>query len=211
MKPRALLALFLLLALLTVLLCACGPSLPKVTVISKQSVNSPTQTTTTTTNTTTTTTMGASSTTTSRKPTGPDTMIVPGVSTDTGNSVTGDAIAALAASLVGTPYEAGKSGPDSFDNPGFVAYCYRQNGFTVPRKAKAMAEYGKEVYPDEIQPGDILLFCNEVGEDVSFAGIYIGNNRFISCNNPESPTKEQRLDVSYWAQRFVMARRFVQE
>ncbi len=211
MKPRALLALLIVSALLTVLLCACGPSLPKVTVISKQSVNSPTQTTTTTTNTTTTTTMGASSTTTSRKPTGPDTMIVPGVNTDSGNSVTGDAIAALAATLVGAPYEAGKSGPDSFDNPGFVAYCYRQSGFTVPRKAKDMAGYGKEVYPDEIQPGDILLFCNEIGEDVGFAGIYIGNNRFISCNNPESPTKEQRLDVSYWAQRFVMARRFIQE
>lgn len=209
MKPRALLALLIVSALFTVLLCACGPSLPKVTVISKQSVNSPTQTTTIT---TTTTTVASSTTTTvSRKPTGPDTMIVPGVNTDTGNSVTGDAIAALAISLVGAPYEAGKSGPASFDNPGFVAYCYRQSGFTVPRKAKDMAGYGKEVYPDEIQPGDILLFCNEPQGAISFAGIYIGDNRFISCNNPESPTKEQRLDVSYWAQRFVMARRFVQE
>lgn len=209
MKPRALFALMIVSALLTVLLCACGPSLPKVTVISKQSVNSPTQTTTTTT--TTTTTSLTTTTTVMGKPTGPDTEIVPGVSTDTGNSVTGDAIAALAISLVGAPYEVGKSGPNSFDNPGFVVYCYRQNGFTVPRYAKNMTGYGKEVYPDEIQPGDILLFCNEIGEEVGFAGIYIGNNRFISCNNPESPTKEQRLDASYWAQRFVMARRFVQD
>ena len=208
MKQRFLSVLSVTAVFCSVALCGCGPSSPNMTVISKQSVNSPTQTTTTTT--TTTTTSLTTTTTVMGKPTGPDTVIIPGVNTDTGNSVTGNAIAALAASLVGTPYEAGKSGPDSFDNPGFVVYCYRQNGFTVPHRAKAMAEYGKEVYPDEIQPGDILLFCNEIGEEVGFAGIYIGNNRFISCNNPESPTKEQRLDVSYWAQRFVMARRFIQ-
>lgn len=209
MKPRAILCLLLVVVMTTLLFCACGSSIPKVTVISKQSVNSPTQTTTTTT--TTTTQNPLTTTTVSRKPTGPDTTIVPETSTDAGNSATGDAIAALAKNLIGTPYEARKSGPDSFDNPGFVVYCYRQNGFSVPRKAKDMAEYGKEVYPDEIQPGDILLFCNEIGEEISFAGIYVGDNCFVSSNNPQTPTKEQSLNTTYWAQRFVTARRFVQE
>ena len=210
MKTRSFFALPVIAVASAVLLCACGPSIPKVTVISKQSVNSPTQTTTTTTTTVATTTdLGNSS--SSVQPAGSSTAAKPTVVTDAGSSATGTAIASLAASLVGTPYTTNGNGPDSFDNPGFVVYCYKQNGFTVPRRATAMTTYGKEIYPDEIQPGDILLFCNEIGGDADFAGIYIGNNRFISCNNPERPTQEQRLDDSDWGPRFLTARRFVQE
>lgn len=210
MKTRSLFALPIIAVVSAVLLCACGPSIPKVTVISKQSVNSPTQTTTTTTTTVATTTDSKNSS-TSVQPTGSSTVAIPTVVTDAGSSAIGTAIASLAASLVGTPYEANGNGPNSFDNPGFVVYCYKQNGFTVPRRATAMTTYGKEIYPDEIQPGDILLFCNEIGGEAGFAGIYIGNNRFISCNNPETPTKEQSLDSPYWSQRFLTARRFTQE
>ncbi len=198
-------------ALLAVLLCSCSPTVPPTTVINKQSVNSPTQTTTTVITTAPTTTPSSGSTPSGGALTGPDTVIVPTIVADSGSSVKGDSIATLAATLVGTPYEAGKSGPDSFDNPGFVVYCYRQNGFTVPRRATEMLEYGKEVNPDEIEPGDIMIFCNEIGGEAGFVGIYIGDNRFISCNNPESPTKVQQLNVSYWSQRFLAARRFPQE
>lgn len=123
------------------------------------------------------------------------------------SSEKGKAIAELAISLIGTPFKFGANGPDAFDNPSFVVYCYKQNGYTIPRKASAMALYGEDVPPDELQLGDILVFCNEIGEAPGFCGIYIGNNQFVSCNNPDSPTKIQKLNVSYWSERFVAARR----
>lgn len=128
-----------------------------------------------------------------------------------GSSVTGTAIANTAASLVGTPFRAGGTSPETgFDNPSFVVYCYAQHGFTLPRRAAAMASYGEDVPPDMLEAGDILLFANELGGNPAFAAIYIGDNRFVSCNNPQSPTAVQTLDNTYWGQRFVCARRFSQ-
>lgn len=210
MNFRKLSALIGITALFTVFFCSCSPTVPQATVITKQSVNSPTQTTTTTTTTVAPTDSSGSSTVPGAT-TAPAAVVPPEIIAESGSSEIGNAIAKLAASLVGTPYAAGASGPDSFDNPGFVTYCYRQSGFTVPRRATAMMTYGREVNPDEIQPGDIMIFCNEIGEEAGFVGIYIGDNRFISCNNPESPTKVQKLNASYWSQRFLAARRFPQQ
>jgi cell wall-associated NlpC family hydrolase len=126
---------------------------------------------------------------------------------ESGSTETGKAIAELAVSLIGTPFEFGADGPDAFDNPSFVVYCYKQFGYSVPRKASGMAFYGEDVPPDELQVGDILVFCNEIGGDPDFCGIYIGDEQFVSCNNPGSPTKAQKLSASYWSERFIAARR----
>lgn len=131
---------------------------------------------------------------------------IPSDSTEVGNDK-GRAIAELAISLEGTPFKFGANGPDAFDNPSFVVYCYKQNGYTVPRKASLMATYGQEVAWDALQVGDILIFSNDIGGDASFCGIYIGDNRFISCNNPSDPTRIQKLNISYWRDRFITARR----
>ncbi len=120
---------------------------------------------------------------------------------------TGRAIAQLALSLNGAPFKSGSSGPETFDNPGFVVYCYKQNGFTVPRKVANMATFGKEVAWDALQPGDILIFSHEVGGDPGFCTIYLGDNQFIACNNPQDNTRIQKLNISYWKDRFITARR----
>ena len=204
-----------LLAILTVVmlltsLSACGDDSPEATVITKSQVNKPTVSTTTTTTTTPTTTasgvLDASDPTSASQATG--TTVMPSIGTSEGNSETGDAIAQLAISLIGTPFNSSNKIPDGFDNPGFVAYCYRQNGYTIPRKASQMIDYGLDVNPEQIQPGDILVFCNEIGGEAGFVAIYIGDNQFVACANPESGTKTHKLDSSYWAQRFLSARRF---
>lgn len=195
---------------LLVTLSACSGDAPQATVITKDQVNKPTVTTTTTTTTTTTEAGGSSDTAkneqTSASQTG--TITLPSIGTGEGNSETGDAIAKLAISLIGTPYKNGGSGPDSFDNPSFVVYCYKQSGYTVPRKATQIINYGLDVNPEEIQPGDILVFCNEIGEDAGFVAIYIGDNQFVASTNPNSGTKLHQLNGSYWSQRFLSARRF---
>ncbi len=202
----------LILTLFVLSFCACDNS-PNATVITKSQVNKPTQTTTTTASTTATqspmSTAGSASqsgsnTTGSTVPT-----TLPSIGTEGGNSQTGDAIATVAISLIGKPFKTGGAGPDAFDNPNFVTYCYKQNGYTVDKRTAAqIAEYGLDVNPEEIQPGDILAFCNDLGGSVGFVGIYIGNNQFVACTNPETGVKVLELNSQYWAQRFITARRF---
>ena len=197
--------------LLAFSLCACGNDTINPTVITKAPEDVVMRTETTTTVATTTTTVyvpeWVNPTTDATTPTGNA-----GTSTsisiaDADASESGKAIAQLAVSLIGTPFVAGGAGPDGFDNPSFVVYCYKQNGYTVPRKASAMATWGEDVAPDQLQAGDILVFANDVGGEAQFCGIYIGNEQFVSCNNPDSPTKAQKLDAKYWGPRFLCARR----
>lgn len=212
MKKNSFFLLICLCAALATLLCACGEEDINPTVITKAPQDVVIRTETTTTVATTTTTLFDNGTTgnpdfgntTTAGETGTTTKIE---IVDVEASETGKAIAQLAVSLVGTPFEFGGNGPDSFDNPSFVVYCYKQNGFSVPRKASSMATWGEDVPPDELQAGDILVFANDLGGPPAFCGIYIGDEKFVSCNNPNSPTKVQKLDNSYWGPRFVAARR----
>ncbi len=188
---------------------ACSNKAPQATVITKDNVNQPTITTTTTTTTTTAdtdTSDTAQSGSSGTSQTGTTTL--PSIGTEEGNSETGDAIARLAISLIGTPFSSTGTAPNAFDNPSFVVYCYKQNGYTVPRKATQIIDYGLDVNPEEIQPGDILVFCNDLGGEAGFVGIYIGNNQFVACANPDSGTKQLELNSTYWSQRFMSARRF---
>ncbi len=127
-----------------------------------------------------------------------------------GNAAVGEkaqAVAELAKSLIGTEFMMGGSGPDKFDNSGFVYYCFKQNGISVPRLTKDIAAAGTELTRDQVQPGDIVVFSHEPGGSAGFVGIYAGDGKFISCNNEKSPTKEQNFDSGYWSQRFVCGRR----
>ncbi len=192
---------------LLVTLSACSGDAPQATVITKDKANKPSVTTTTT----TTAASGSSDTAESEQSTASQstgTTTLPSLSTGEGNSETGDAIANLAISLIGTPFASNGSAPSSFDNPSFVVYCYKQSGYTVPRKATQIIDYGFDVNPEEIQPGDILVFCNTIGEEAGFVGIYIGSNQFVASTNPEKGTVVHQLNSSYWSQRFLSARRF---
>ena len=206
-----LLSICLALTVLCLPLCACSDT-PSATVITKSQVNRPTQTITTTSQTTATTGNAVSSgnTVSGQSTTGSTgTTTRPSIGTNEGNSKTGDAIATTAISLIGKPFQVGGAGPDAFDNPSFVKYCYKQNGHTVDgRNALQIAEYGLDVNPEEIQPGDILAFCNDLGGAIGFVGIYIGNNQFVASTNPETGVKVLELNSDYWAQRFITARRF---
>lgn len=188
------------------LFCGCGNSESDITVITKGSVSYSLHTTTTTTTAAPTGSTAAGETaTTGNGQTAATT--APPIVGENGSTEVGNAIAQTAVSLIGTPFKTGASGPDAFDNPNFVVYCYKQAGYTVPNRAAAMQSFGVEVSLAALQPGDILLFCNDIGGTVQFAGIYIGDNRFVACNNPQSPTKAQQLNSAYWSARLLAARR----
>lgn len=192
-----------------VLLAGCGTAgRNKPTMITK----APGSDRTTTTNRTQTTAPSSPAGTNAEGPLSPESTstktTAPTVQPDPGASATGTAIAALANSLVGTSFKLGGVGPTEFDNPGFVYYCYKQNGITVPRKASAIAAGGTEVGREALQAGDIVVFSNEIGGAADFVGIYVGSGQFVSCNNPSQPTGVQSLSAGYWSERFLTARRY---
>ena len=120
----------------------------------------------------------------------------------------GGKAAALAKELLGKPYKYGSAGPDAFDNSGFLYYCYGQNGVTVPRRTGDLAKQGTEVAKENLLPGDAVFFWSETAGNVEFAGIYVGDGKFIAACNEEAPVKELDMNWAYFAQRYIGARRY---
>ena len=123
-------------------------------------------------------------------------------------SPAGDKAAGTAMSLVGTAYEFGASGPNTFDTTGLVFYCFRQNGVMAPRDMGSQASYGKAVPDDQLMPGDVLFFWSSTPGEVEYVGVYIGNNQFVAARNPEKPTSIMYLNSEYFSERFLFARRY---
>ncbi len=119
----------------------------------------------------------------------------------------GAAIAATVKGLIGKTFEFGATGPETFDNSGLVYYCCKENGVDIPRKTTEMANAGQAVAKDQLAPGDIVLFClEEGGSGADFAGVYVGDGVFVSCNNENVPTGTHNLS-GFWAEHFLTGRR----
>lgn len=89
----------------------------------------------------------------------------------------------VALTKLGSPYEWGKKGPNSFDCSGFVFWCFGQIGINVPSSTSEYASYrgtANEISLSEIQPGDVLhRFAGELGQSTGHAAIYLGNGEYI--------------------------------
>ncbi|WP_084374884.1 C40 family peptidase [Neobacillus soli] len=55
-----------------------------------------------------------------------------------------------------------------------------------------------------------MVFFNTNGKDVSFVGIYLGNNKFITVSVSKG-VSIQPLDTKYWKDRYVGAKRVLKE
>lgn len=73
-------------------------------------------------------------------------------------------------SKIGCPYVWGAKGPEEFDCSGFVAWCYRQVGISLPSYTESLyATAAARFSPGEAQPGDVLYKPGHVG--ISTGGI----------------------------------------
>lgn len=120
----------------------------------------------------------------------------------------GEAVAALARAQIGKPYLLGGNGPEGFDTTGFIYYCFRENGITVPRRLSEQANYGVEVSLEDLQPGDVMFFWITDPGEVEYPAIYVGNGMIVAARNEEHPVSEMNSTYDYYAQRFVTARRY---
>ena len=117
------------------------------------------------------------------------------------------AVVELAKKQVGKPFASGATGPDNFDNSGFVYYCFNENDVEIPRLTHEIIAVGTQVAREELLPGDIVVFYIDNEGEADFAGIYIGNDEFISCNTEDVPTGVRSMDLNYWTTHFLFGRR----
>ncbi len=109
--------------------------------------------------------------------------------------------------LMNTDYRFGGSNPESgLDCSGMVSYIFENAvGLKLPHNAAQIAELGRDIDIDALQPGD-LVFFNTEHRSFSHVGIYVGNNRFIHAPSSNGKIKISSLKNGYYAQRLEAAR-----
>jgi len=118
----------------------------------------------------------------------------------------GLAIARTAETLLGAPYREGGALPDGFDCSGLVNYVFARHGIAVPRDVRRQATVGVPVALADIRPGD-LLFFSTTGSGPTHVAIAIDRSRFIHAPKSGAVVRVESLALSYWAKRFLEARR----
>jgi len=122
----------------------------------------------------------------------------------------GYAISGMALSLQGAPYRNGGSEPSGFDCSGFVWYVFDQNGVHVPRTVSEQFRAGADVEPSDLRAGDLVFFDTVNGpvrQAATHVGISIGGDEFVHAPSTTGEVRVERLGSTYWAPRFVGARR----
>ncbi len=89
--------------------------------------------------------------------------------------ISSSAIVAYASNFIGTPYQWGGNGPNTFDCSGFTTYVFRHFGISLPRTAAGQQGVGVAVSKSNLQPGDLVFF----GSPAFHVGIYVGGGCYI--------------------------------
>lgn len=116
-----------------------------------------------------------------------------------------------AKTFIGVPYVYGGTDKTGIDCSGLIYTVARESiGFQLPRTVAALYGYVEIIPNNQKEPGDILFF-KTVGDRVSHAGIYIGNNQFIhaASDGPNTGVILSSLNESYWKQHYYAAGRFL--
>ncbi len=96
-----------------------------------------------------------------------------------------EGIVATASSLIGVPFVLGGGDPDGFDNPGFIYYVLRENGFhNCTRSVAKQSKMGRQLEYSELKAGDLVFFSHDGEDTVGFGGIYIGDGKMIASLTP---------------------------
>ncbi|MFV3406680.1 MULTISPECIES: C40 family peptidase [Pseudomonas] len=112
--------------------------------------------------------------------------------------------------LVGTPYRWGGNTPDSgFDCSGLIGYVYRDAaGISLPRTTRDMIGMrAPSVAINALQSGDLVFFATNGGGQVSHAGIYVGEGRFVHAPSTGGTVRLDYLSNSYWSKAYLQAKR----
>ena len=115
-------------------------------------------------------------------------------------------VIAMALGYRGVPYRDGGSDPSGFDCSGFIQYVFKQVGAVLPREVRDQFQTGIEVDRTAIKAGD-LVFFETVSRGASHVGLAIGGGEFVHAPSSRGVVRVEPLTSSYWARRYVGARR----
>ena len=116
-----------------------------------------------------------------------------------------NAIVKKAMELIGIPYVEGGLTTSGFSTSGFVYYVYSEAvGVQLPISVDVYQELGESVDRDDLQEGDILFLQ---GSTSLILGIYKGEDLFIIVTVSEGVQVRHLLNDTFWAQRYLFARR----
>ncbi len=121
-----------------------------------------------------------------------------------------DDVLISAIGLVGTPYRYGGNTPDSgFDCSGLIGYVYRNTaGISLPRSTRELIQLRvPSVGRDQLQSGDLVFFATSGGGQVSHAGIYVGEGRFVHAPSSGGTVRLDYLSQAYWQKSYLGAKR----
>jgi cell wall-associated NlpC family hydrolase len=119
----------------------------------------------------------------------------------------GDAIAALAVSLIGTPYQFGGADAAGFDCSGLVRYVHERVGLSIPRTAAEQQRAAHPVPIAQLAPGDLVFFRIRK-RSVDHVGIYAGGGRFIHAPRAGVAVAYGDLAAGFYARHLAGAGRF---
>jgi len=122
-------------------------------------------------------------------------------------STPGDAIAALAASLIGTPYQFGGADAAGFDCSGLARYVHERVGLSIPRTAAEQQRAAHPVPIAQLAPGDLVFFRIRK-RSVDHVGIYAGGGRFIHAPRAGVAVAYGDLAGGFYARQLAGAGRF---
>lgn len=113
-------------------------------------------------------------------------------------------------SAVGVRYVFAGASMSGMDCSGLVVYSYAKAGITLPHSSAQQATLGVAVSKANLKPGDLVFFDTDGGlNNINHVGIYIGNNNFVSAQSGAGTVKAASLSNSYWASRYMTARRII--
>ena len=120
-------------------------------------------------------------------------------------------IANFALTFIGYPYVYGAQSPSmGFDCSGLMYYVFKEYGYSLHRTADdQMDNDGTAVSRRDLQVGDLVFFGS--GSYANHVGMYIGNNNFVHAANPSSGVRISSMNETYYAERYLCARRILTE
>jgi len=119
----------------------------------------------------------------------------------------GRTVAAVAVSLIGTPYRFGGIGDRGFDCSGLAAYAYERAGILIPRTAAEQERFAHAVRLRDLEPGDLLFFRLRARR-VDHVAIYVGGDRFVHAPRSGALVSYGTLSRGFYRRRLAGAGRF---
>ena len=132
------------------------------------------------------------------------------ITMSSGSSGKAQIVVNAANSAVGVRYVFAGAALSGMDCSGLVVYSYAKADITLPHSSAQQATLGAAVSKTNLKPGDLVFFDTDGGLNIiNHVGIYIGDNNFVSAQSGAGTVKVASLSNSYWASRYMTARRII--